>query len=166
MKNPSKSSLSWAQFTPLIIIFTLIIVCTIIRQIINGFNFSTALSDFMGIFFIIFGTFKLINLVPFVTAYRQYDLITQHFTFYGYLYPFIELALGILFLTRSHLVIANWVTLLLMIIGSSGVLIQLRKGNSLTCACLGAVFKLPMTYVTLAEDILMGLMALIMIIYH
>jgi hypothetical protein len=50
-----------------------------------------------------------------------------------------------------------------MSINSIGVYIALQKKETLMCACLGSLFKLPMTYVTLAEDLIMGLMALIMI---
>ena len=52
-----------------------------------------------------------------------------------------------------------------MAIGSAGVALKLLQGQELMCACLGAVFKIPMTYVTLAEDLIMGLMALLMLIF-
>ena len=52
-----------------------------------------------------------------------------------------------------------------MAISSIGVAIELSKKKEIMCACLGVVFKLPMTYVTLLEDLLMAAMALIMLIH-
>ena len=154
------------NFLPLIIIFSLIIAFTLIMQIFYGFNINAVMYDFMGAFFIIFGFFKIINLFRFVEAYSMYDIIAKKFNLYAYLYPFIELALGILYITRYQLLIANWITLILMIISSVGVALELAKGKIIVCACLGVVFKIPMTYVTLAEDLIMGFMALIMLMQY
>lgn len=152
------------DFLPLIVIFSLIISFTAIRQWYFGFGIANAMYDFMAAFFLIFGFFKIINLAGFAEAYSTYDIVAQRFFAYGYIYPFIEIILGLCYLLRYQLTLANWVTLLLMIISSIGVAIELRKQKEITCACLGAVFKIPMTYVTLAEDVIMGLMALIMLV--
>ena len=93
------------------------------------------------------------------------QIVAQQFFAYGYVYPFIEITLGFCYLLRYQLAIANWITLILMIISSIGITIELSKQKDIVCACLGVVFKIPMTYVTLAEDIIMGLMALFMLIY-
>lgn len=152
------------DFMPLIIIISLIIAFTALRQWYFGFNMANAMYDFMAAFFLIFGLFKVINLAGFAEAYSTYDIVAQRFYAYGYIYPFIEIILGLCYLLRYQLKLANWITLLLMIISSIGVAIELRKQKEITCACLGAVFKIPMTYVTLAEDIIMGLMALTMLL--
>lgn len=165
-RNGSPESIyTLKNFLPLIIIFTAIIAFTIIMQVVRG-RFAThdAMYDFMGSFFVVFGIFKIFNLTGFVQAYREYDIIAKHSLAYAYLYPFLELALGVMYLFRQQLTIANFGTLILMNISSIGVAIELSKGKTIICACLGAVFKIPMTYVTLAEDIIMGLMALIMLI--
>lgn len=153
------------NFLPLISIVSIILAFTAARQFYFGFNLTNAMLDFMAAFFIIFGTFKIINLAGFAMAYQEYDIIAKHSILYAYAYPFIELALGLCYLFRFQVRIANWITLVLMIIGSAGVAIELAKGREIVCACLGAVFKIPMTYVTLGEDIIMGLMALYMLIF-
>jgi hypothetical protein len=153
------------DFLPLIVIFSLIIAFTFIRQWYFGFDIANAMYDFMAAFFLIFGFFKIINLAGFAEAYSTYDIVAQRFFAYGYIYPFIEIALGLCYLFRYQLVITNWITFIVMIISSIGVAIELRKQKEITCACLGTVFKIPMTYVTLAEDVIMGLMALYMIVY-
>lgn len=160
----SKHSLK--AFLPLIIIFALIIALTVFKQMVYGFNGHAAMMDFMGIFFIVFGTFKIINLHGFAEAYSVYDIIAKRSRIYAYAYPFIELTLGALYLTRYQLPIANWITLILMVIGSIGVAFELAQGKEIPCACLGVVFTIPMTYVTLAEDILMGAMAALMLLFR
>jgi len=155
---------TFKDFLPLIIIFSLIILLTIAQQLYAGWNFRDAMRIFMAFFFLIFGFFKLINLHDFVTAYATYDLVTQQYRWYGYLYPFFELGLGIAYLFNFNLPITNILTLILMLVSAAGVFTVLKKGSHIACACLGNVFKVPMTYVTLAEDLLMALMALLMLI--
>jgi len=162
----NQSPYSISNFLPLIIIGLIIIFFTVVQQILYGFNINHAMSDFMGSFFIVFSSFKIINLKKFVEAYSTYDIIAQRYHLYAYIYPFLEFMLGILYLMRYTLLIANWITLLLMIISSIGVGYALSQKRQVVCACLGAVFKIPMTYVTLAEDILMGTMALIMLVQY
>jgi hypothetical protein len=53
-----------------------------------------------------------------------------------------------------------------MIISSIGVAQKLVVREIFICACLGAVFKIPMTWVTLLEDVLMGGMAFIMLFFY
>lgn len=149
---------------PLLGIITAILLFTFIKQWHQGPSIMGSMLDFMAGFFIIFGLFKIINLSNFVEAYSMYDIIAQRFVWYAFLYPFIEVALGLCYLFRFPLMLANIITLLLMIIGSIGIMRALQKKETITCACLDAVFKLPMTYVSLAEDVIMGIMALIMLI--
>lgn len=153
------------DFLPLITIFSLIMAITIIQQLYFGWNLRDAMRIFMAAFFIIFGFFKIINLHGFVNAYAMYDLITQQYRWYGYLYPFLELGLGFAYLFKFFILLTNMLTLILMLVSAAGVFNELRKGKHIVCACLGDVFKLPMTYVTLTEDLLMALMALLMLIF-
>jgi hypothetical protein len=163
MHEINQSPYTLKNFLPLVIILSLILTFTVILQLMYGFALSEAPYDFMGVFFIIFGGFKVVNLTGFAHAYREYDLIAKRSMLYAYLYPFFELTLGIMYITRSQLVIANWTTVMLMAVSSIGVMLALAQKKEITCACLGTVFKIPMTYVTLAEDIIMGLMAFYML---
>ncbi len=157
---------SLRNFQPLIIIFALIIAFVGLRQFIVGsWNLVRAMNDFMGAFFVIFGGFKIINWRGFVQAYKIYDLLAQQSTLYAYLYPLIELALGIAYLARLFPIATNLITFIVMLISAIGVAIELSKGKDIMCACLGVVFKLPMTYVTLLEHILMAGMSLGMLLY-
>lgn len=164
MSEHQETRYSFKDFLPLIIIALIIIVLTVAHQLYYGFNSMEAMRIFMALFFLVFGSFKIINLKAFAKAYAEYDIISKQFYGYGYLYPFIELGLGIAYLMNLAPVLTNIITLIIMLISAWGVFIELRKGHMIVCACLGVVFKLPMTWVTLFEDLIMALMALITLI--
>lgn len=162
--NNQKKQYTLYNFLPLIIIFSCIIILTLISQWYRAPSFHGAMSDFMGFFFLIFGLFKISNWSNFADAYQMYDIIAKKNKLYAYLYPIIEICLGIAYLFRWHLGLINIITLIIMLISSIGVAKELLAGREVTCACLGAVFKIPMTWVTLVEDLLMAVMALFMIL--
>lgn len=152
------------DFLPLIPIFLAILSFTLIRQWLYGWQLPEAMNDFMAAFFIIFGLFKLYNLAAFAEAYATYDIIAKRSSLYAHVYPFVEIALGLAYLFRLFPTATNSITLALMIISSIGVAQELAQKKMIVCACLGTVFKIPMTYVTLFEDLLMAAMALLMLI--
>lgn len=148
------------DFIPLIVIFAIISSFAAIRHIMRGYlSPDDIMNDFMGAFFIVFGAFKVINWAGFTEAYQQYDLLAQRSIAYAYAYPLIELGLGAAYLARWQPIFTNSITLVVMLVGALGVFVELSKGKEIMCACLGVVFKLPMTYVTLLEDLLMAGMA-------
>lgn len=152
------------DFAPLISILVVIILFTV-------YMWNTAdnpdpifgMRIFMSGFFLIFGAFKLIKWKGFVRAYKEYDILAKKSTAYAYFYPLIEVGLGLAYFFAWNLLLTNIITLAIMLIGSYGVWLKLRQKEEIPCACLGVVFKLPMTKVTLFEDLLMAVMALVMI---
>ncbi len=152
------------NFFPLLALFLLVLVLALIRPIIlHSWNLHDFMSDFMGAFFIIIGSLKVYNLSAFAQAYASYDLIAQRSSLYAHLYPFLELILGICYAARFYLPIINITTIIFMLIGAVGVTKVLLQKKTYTCACLGMVFRIPMTYVTLVEDLLMAAMAAYML---
>jgi len=149
---------------PLFVIVGVILVFSVITTLIMTQNFSFGMRMFMGGFFVVFGVLKLLRLKDFVIAYKEYDIIAKRSNIYAYVYPFIELGLGILYFINFVPFITNTITIIVMSIGAIGVYIKLLKKEEIPCACLGTVFKVPMTWVTLAEDLLMVVMAIIMLI--
>ena len=163
-KKMPESKIKLSDFIPLITIFAIIIAFTLLRQFYMGWCPYSAMRDFMGAFFIIFGGFKILNWHGFVEAYQTYDIIAKRSKLYAYAYPLIEIGLGVAYLTNVYPQATNIITLVVMLVSSIGVAIELSKGKTIVCACLGVVFKVPMTYVTLLEDLLMAAMALAMLI--
>ncbi len=154
------------DFLPLIIIFLVIFILTgAMVWRLGHWDTMFAMRYFEGFFFLLFGIFKLFNWKGFVDAYSTYDIIAKRSRFYAYFYPLIELGLAAGYLFSFQLLAVAWITLILMLIGSVGVAGELKKKNQIPCACLGVVFKIPMTWVTFIEDILMAIMAAVMIAF-
>lgn len=152
------------EFAPLLVIFSVIILFTAIAVIVHGaWDVVFVMRMFMGLFFLVFGFFKVINLKGFVTAYREYDIVAKQSRAYAYVYPFIELSLGCAYVVGWNLFVTNWITLIVMVVSAVGVLQKLLEREEIPCACLGVVFKIPMTWVTFGEDVLMALMAVVML---
>ena len=153
-----------ATYYPLILIVTFLLVGCVILQLRSGaWSWMDYMSDFMGGFFVVFGFFKLLDLRGFADAFQTYDVIASKFRGYGFAYPFIEVALGIAYLLHFELFWTNATTLIVMSVGSVGVLRSLMQKRKIQCACLGTVFELPMTTVTLVEDVGMATMAAMML---
>jgi copper chaperone CopZ len=129
----------------------------------GGFDWGRAMGNFMGAFFLAFSFFKLLDLRGFADAYRSYDVVARRVPAYGYAYPFIELSLGAAYLTGFQPVATNLATLVVMSVSAVGVLRSLLAKRKIRCACLGTVFNLPMSTVTLVEDALMVVMAAVML---
>ena len=125
----------------------------------GGFDWDRAMGNFMGAFFLAFSFFKLLDLRGFADAYRGYDVVARRIPAYGYVYPFIELLLGAAYVTGFQPFATNLVTLVVMAVSSVGVIRSLMDKRAIRCACLGTVFNLPMSTVTLVEDGLMVAMA-------
>ena len=144
-----------------LIIIGICAVSFVIARYGFGGGMSMWMRSFMGVFFVVFAFFKLLDIRGFAASYAAYDLIAKKFFVYGYVYPCIELMLGIGFLTGLFLLAAEWITLFLMIIGSIAIVRELLKKNEIRCACLGTYIKLPLSTVSLTEDLVMGGLALI-----
>jgi copper chaperone CopZ len=119
---------------------------------------------FMGGFFIAFSFFKMLDLVGFASAYRSYDLVAKALPAYGLVYPFIELGLGLAYVGDVWPFETNVVTAVVMAVSLAGVIKAVLSRQTIRCACLGTVFNLPMSTVTIIEDGLMLGMALLALI--
>ena len=119
----------------------------------------------MAGFFIVFSFFKLLNIEGFANSYQMYDLVAAKWKPWGFIYPFVELALGILYLINVGPVATNMVTLIVLGVSSIGVIKSNLDKKKIKCACLGDVFNLPMSTVTIVEDLSMVAMAGIMLFF-
>jgi copper chaperone CopZ len=130
----------------------------------GAFDWMRAMNDFMGGFFVAFSFFKLLDVRAFADAYAGYDILARRSRAYALAYPFVELALGVAYLAGLWPLATNLATLAVMSVGSVGVIQSLLDRRKIRCVCLGAVFNLPMSTVTLLEDGLMAAMAAVMIL--
>ena len=147
-------------YKPLLILLTYLMLVIAASSVATGnFHFMEAMRLFMGGFFIAFSFFKMLDLRGFADAYRSYDLVAKAWPGYGYVYPFIELALGLAYLSAWQPFGVNLATAVIMGISLVGVIKAVTSRQTIRCACLGTVFNLPMSTVTIIEDGLMLAMA-------
>lgn len=152
---------SWlATYKPILLIFAYITALAILIGFSGHlFDFMLSMRTFMGAFFLTFSFFKMLDLGSFAESYATYDIVAKRFSSWGYIYAFIELGLGFSFIMNIQPFIVNMITLLVMTISLIGVLESVLNKRKIRCACLGAVFNLPMSTVTIVEDGLMILMS-------
>ena len=153
-----------STYKPLLLVVAYVIGATVFAESIHGrFEWHRAMGYFMGFFFLAFAFFKLLNVSGFADAFATYDILANRTRFYGLVYPFVELSLGLLFLTHSFPLAANLATAIVMGVGLVGVVSAVRRKQAIQCACLGTVFNLPMSVVTIVENSLMISMAVLML---
>jgi copper chaperone CopZ len=150
------------QLKPLFIILGYIFIASILLNYKN-WNSSNAMLDFMGLFYIVFSFFKILDIKGFSMSFRMYDPLAKKAPIYGYIYPFIEVLLGVMFLTRLEVNIALVITVIILGVTTIGVTQTLLNKRAIKCACLGTKLNLPMTEATFIENALMIIMALILI---
>lgn len=160
----AEQSKSWINtYKPILLIFGYILVITLLIEYTNhGFIWMRWMNHFMAGFFLVFSFFKLLNLRGFAESYSMYDIVARKWNGWGYGYAFAELVLGLLFLTGFFPLFTNGVTFVLMTISLAGVLQSVFNKRKIQCACLGTVFNLPMSTVTIIEDALMIAMSAVM----
>lgn len=155
----------WQNYKPIVLIFAYIITAALLVQLPGGqFDGITFMRQFMAGFFLVFSFFKFLDLQGFADNYAAYDIIAKRWRAWGFIYAFLELILGIAFLTNFLPFWTNAFTAVLMTISLVGVLQSVLNKRKIQCACLGAVFNLPMSTVTIVEDSLMIGMSVVMLI--
>lgn len=155
------------KFTPLAVALGLVIGWATFNNYPLGSSHAWHewMLNFMAAFFLLFGGLKLVSIKQFIRAYEKYDVIAKRFPAWGYAYAFFEVGLGILYFTQIALFVANIGVILLLGIASVGIYQKLRTKSGVNCACLGGFFNVPLTWFTLAENILMVGMAIMAVIY-
>ena len=141
---------------PILLALTIVIVSSLsIQTPFQNFDLDNWFITYMGLFFMLFSFLKLLNIKGFSLTFSRYDLLGKNIPGFAISYPFLEFCLGVAFLTNSLLIAANLATLIFMISQSIGVGNVLRKKEIIQCACLGSSINLPVSYLTLIENLVM-----------
>lgn len=149
----------WRTYWPLILIGLFIsAVSAGITWKTNG-AMDIFMECFMGAFFLVFSFFKFLDIRGFAESYQSYDLLAQALPAYAFIYPFLELLLGMAWAFEGGIFPVALITVLLMGFSAVGVIVAVIRKQHIQCACLGTVFNLPMSTVTIFEDLLMVAMA-------
>ncbi len=154
----------WVTYKPILLLFGYITIVALVGSTASGsWNAGVGMRIFMSGFFLSFSFFKLLNLRAFAESYAMYDIVAKRWGTWGYIYAFVELGLGIAFAVNIFPFYTNLVTLIVMSVSIVGVL-QSVLNKKIKCACLGAVFNLPMSTVTIIEDALMMGMSVVALV--
>jgi hypothetical protein len=151
-------------YKPVLLIFGYVLLVSVLVSAVAGFGWMTGMRIFMSGFFLVFSFFKMLDINGFADSYSMYDIVAKKIKAWGYIYVFVELALGLAYAINFNPLITNTVTLVVMSISIIGVLQSVLNKRKIKCACLGAVFNLPMSTVTIIEDALMIAMSVVMLI--
>lgn len=164
-ENMSSKKTSLQTYWPL---FSLILVCLLAASAMCWSHQQTMqawMHYFMGIFFLLFSALKLFHPQAFADGFVMYDLLAKRCRFYAYIYPLIELSLSLSYLAFFCPTLTYTLTIIILSISSIGVIKALQKGLKINCPCMGTVLDVPLSTVTLTEDISMVVMALFLLIY-
>lgn len=154
------------SYYPLLLILLFLLGGTALIEVGDGkFDPMRAMRHFMAGFFLVFGFFKLLNVPAFADAYRGYDVVAKAWPGWGYVYPFVEVLLGAAYLANALPVAVNVATLIVMGVSTVGVAQSVLNKRKIRCACLGTVFNLPMSAITIVEDVTMVLMSAGMLVW-
>ncbi len=152
------------QLKPLLIIIFYIATASVLLHYKN-WSWGAFMLDFMGLFYIVFSFFKILDLKGFPESFKMYDPLAKRVNVYAKIYPFIEVILGLMFLMRFEIEIALIITIIVLGITTIGVTKTLLDKKSIRCACLGTALQLPMTEATFIENAIMIVMALLMLLH-
>lgn len=162
--NTKAKKASIKQYWPL---FSLILVSILAAFAINWRVNGSAtiwMHYFMGVFLLVFGVLKLFHPAKFADGFEMYDILAKRSRIYAYAYPVIELILGLLYLSFILPMLTYVLTIVILTFGSIGVIRALKAGLDINCPCMGSILDVPLSTVTLTEDIGMVVMALMLLL--
>lgn len=140
-----------------------ILVLSYVHASLAGIALMQFLESFMGVFFVVFAGFKIMQLKEFAYGFQSYDLVAKKSLLYSYSYPFIQLLFGLMYLFGLATIAVDGVVLFVSLLSGLGVLNSLHKKQKVHCVCLGNVIKLPLSTISFVEDFGMAAMAIAMI---
>lgn len=139
------------SYTPVIALFSTAGLMTLAT--------SLGMTGFMGISLSMLASLKLMDLNAFATSFEQYDLLTKRFRPYGKTYPFIELLVGLGFLSGVAPLATGIGSLVVGVAGAASVIKAVYIDKlALNCACVGGNSKAPLGVVSFAENAIMAVM--------
>lgn len=150
---PQTDTLGATSYVPVIAVFATALLLTL--------AVSRGVMGFMGFSLVLLACLKLMDLEAFLEGFRKYDLITQRIEFYGYLYPFAELTVGLGVLAQLWPTLVGVIAVFIGVAGGVSVFKAVYiDGTDLNCACVGGNSKVPLGTISFSENAMMALMGL------
>lgn len=145
-------------------IFLFLIISATLMSTLNSFNGIEWIRWFMGGLMIIFGGLKLLGIEVFIKVFPLYDLIAKRFAPYKYIYPLLQVLLGMFFIMGAWPAIRNVTTIVIGLSGLIGMIQVVSRRGAIRLSYLGTILRLRFSTVTLIENTLMVGLGIIMLI--
>ncbi len=161
VKDPNATT-----YVPVIAIFAMAAAMALAISWMMGaalFSVRTA-ETFVAVAMCLLAVPKLQDVDAFATMFLGYDLLARRWPPYGVIYPFAEGLAGVLMLAHA----LNWLSIpIALFIGSVGAVsviyaVYVQK-RDIKCACVGGNSRVPLGFVSLAENLMMVAMAVWML---
>lgn len=153
-------------YQPVIALFaTAFALSVAVTWLVNNVLFMPqTIAWFISIAMVLLGLQKLQDIEKFATMFLNYDLLAQKWVRYGYVYPFIETAAGLMMMMGVLTWLSAPAALFIAGIGAISVIkaVYIDK-REIKCACLGDS-RVPLGFVSLVENLMMIGMALWMLL--
>lgn len=157
------------SYRPVITIFAGALFIALMANVRETFpnGWFAVISDFVSITMILLALQKVRNVETFSTMFLNYDVLAQRWIPYAYLYPYGELAAGVLMFGHLLPLVSIPIALFIGSVGAWSVFkaVYLEK-RELKCACVGGDSTVPLGFVSLTENLMMIAMALSMLFSH
>jgi hypothetical protein len=153
-------------YTLLVIAIIVVFLFAGIATVLEGYlEPHVFMQYFMAGYFLVFGIMQTISLKKSAKMLQQYDTIAKQVPLYGYLYPPLQIVIGVAYLLWVSPIIVNAVAAVFIFFTLIGVIDVLEQKKVVRCGCLGESMKVSVGWVTLVENGIMFIMASGMLIY-
>ena len=164
VKDPDATS-----YQPIIALFSMTaLMATLAAHVATGAWLSVRTGEwFVAFSMCALALLKLQDVEKFSTMFLNYDLLAKRWVRYSYIYPFAEALAGLLMLGG----LLNWVSIpVAFLIGGIGAVSVIKAvyidKRELRCACAGGSSRVPLSFVSLTENVMMVAMAIWMAARH
>ena len=165
-KAPADQGEGETSYQPVIAVFSVALLMALAFSWAAFGDFLTVrmVEWFIAISMCILAILKLQDLESFSNLFLGYDLLAQRWVRYAYLYPFGEALAGVLMIAHAALWVAVPVALFIGTVGAVSVFKAVYVDRrELKCACVGGGSYVPLGFISLTENLMMGAMALWML---
>lgn len=150
-QDKEKTKKGETTYIPVVAVFS-------VSFFINLATFQTMVA-FMGYSLCILATLKLMDIESFAESFKKYDFVTKRFENYGYAYPFIELAVGLGFLSGLYPIMTSALAVIVGVLGCYSIYKAVYVEHiDVNCACVGGGSNVPLGAVSFTENLIMMLM--------
>lgn len=140
------------------------IAATLMSTLIT-FSVTDWIRWYVGGSMLVFGGFKLISLDSYSEVIPQYDPLAARYSWYSFVFPIIEVALGMFYILDVLPSVRYIITFIIFGFSLYGMYTNLqRRGPSRDNTWLGNIFLIPMSTAILAEDFIVTVFSLALVI--